>query len=270
MLALTGKASPVADTKFYFTAAVLANYLGDETNRQPLLEQAIAFVVQTNDPWLAGQVLAGIVSNPQSDEAYETLKQRLKTMLADARKLGNDWLIGNALHKTATLYLDRGDLEVAQNLFQQSNHHLTAYGDGIYSMLTLKWLGNIALKQGNFSRAADDYMAALHIVDRTGLEYSDHIGIWYCLRGLSEVAAHALRPDVMAQLLGVVALEQERQGGMPSFWFSLLDISSAMALYEHIAGAPTDGWSFRVHWEMGRQMRLQQAVEFALNLRLGA
>jgi len=266
-LALRGDASDQANTKAFFTAATLANYQGDIAARDPLLERAITYAKRTGDPWLIGQVLGGIVSGPHSGAAYERSKLNLMALLANARALSNDWLIGNALHKLATLERDHGDFRVARQLFSESLAHLDGAGDTIYSMLTLMWLGNIALNLGDTGAAEAHYAAALELVGQSGVEYAEHIGIWTCLRGLAELAARDRQALRMAALLGATQAEQESLGGMPNLWFPLLTMEDGLAYYKDVSGAPgtsLDDAAYRAAWRDGLALTLEEAIQLAL------
>jgi predicted ATPase/transcriptional regulator with XRE-family HTH domain len=258
--------SAIAHAKAFFTAATLANYQGDMDSRKAMLERAIAYVAQTQDPWLVGQVLGGIVSKPSNHDEYLEIRLRLEAVRSSAQHIGNDWLLGNAYHKMATLELDNGDNATSQNLFRQSLRHLSASGDKIYSMLTHKWLGNISLKLGDYKQAELDYIAALRIVKEAGLDYAEHIGVWYCLRGLGELAAHRHQPLRMSRLLGVVEKEQESQGGMPTFWFSHLNQRAGAALYEAITREPIDMAEYQAAWNAGRMTTLEEAIDYVIEL----
>lgn len=249
-----------------FTAAVLADYQNDVQASIILCEEAAALARQCDDKWLAGQILGGLVYRDQSNETVLEWRQRVAQAYDIGLELDNHWLIGDAFHKFAGIEVVGGNFDTALCYLQKSEHELLLAGDGIYATVNQVWLGALLFDRGEFAQAKVHYLKALQHMQRAGLDLSEYIGISYCLQGLAYVAAIEQMPERMAQLLGAVELEREWLGGMANHWFPPLDVQSAIARYEQLAGAPIDLNYFNHFWHTGRQRTLAQSVAFALIL----
>jgi predicted ATPase/DNA-binding XRE family transcriptional regulator len=264
-LVRTDRASIDVRARAVFTAAVLADYQGDVESSRLLNAEALALAEQCTDPWLAGQIQSRLVYRDDSRDLTEESRRLISKANDDAIRLGNPWLIGNALHKLAAIEVVSNDYARALHYYMESDRYLVAAGDGIYVSVNLVWLGVISFALRNYTQAHDYFSRALMQMKRTGLDLVEHIEISYCLQGLADLAAVEQQPARMAQLLGAVEMERERLGGMANHWFPDLNVQAAAQRYEQLAGESVDMPLFQHNWKVGRQRSAAHNVAYALN-----
>jgi non-specific serine/threonine protein kinase len=250
--------------KALFTGSVLAYYQNDAELSQELDRQALAAVAEVDDPWLSGQIVAGLVYSSESDDDYRRARARMDAGLQSAQRSGNAWLIGNGMHKLGAVELGHGHFEEAERLLSASASHLMDAGDREFTLVTQIWLGNTALKINRHDRARQAYVAALRLCEQIGLDLVEHNSVWYCLVGLSELAAVARQPLRMARLLGAVERERETLGGVPLLWFVALDCGGGLERYGALSGEAADPVAYDAAWREGRAMRIDRVITYAM------
>lgn len=73
-MALAGDVPAPIMAKALFTGSVLAYYQNDIALSKELDRQALTIAQQLDDPWLAGQIIAGVVYSSESDEEYRVAR----------------------------------------------------------------------------------------------------------------------------------------------------------------------------------------------------
>jgi len=172
--------------------------------------RAVALFEETGDRWglaLARHDLAIVLmtqDHPRSTKAKSFLLQS-KTLW---QELENDWglgLVANSLGRMA--YQDGHTAEANQYLLEA----VTIQKQGRYRWghaHSIAWLGRVMLAQGNYSEANSRYYESLVLHLQLGRRQM----VAECMDGLAEIAFHANRLDIAAELLGA-ADGIRRRGG---------------------------------------------------------
>jgi non-specific serine/threonine protein kinase len=121
--------------------------------------------------------------------------------------------------------------------------------------MSLIYLGGIAREQGDGARARARLTEALDIIRHIGAKWETTV----CLEEMGKVAAAENQPERAARLWGAA---EKLRGGIHS---SLTPVVRA-ALEKAIASArmAMGEEAFAAAWATGREMTMEEAIEFAL------
>jgi predicted ATPase/Tfp pilus assembly protein PilF len=175
--------------------------------------------------------------------------------LAIRRELGDRRGIAACLNNLGSVASEMGDLAGAQALHEESLAIQRELGDRWGAASTLNWLGGVACGQGRLTAARSLYRESLAMARELG----DRWGSAETLRGLGYVELAAGSLGEAACYLGVAERLRE-------------EIATTMSATERrhyddrvaqLRSALGDA-ELRGHWQRGRAMALEEAMEYAL------
>jgi len=219
-----------------------------------LLEESLTLYQQLGDDsgiaWVLNQL--GLIAVGQND--FERAKQLLNESLTIRRRLGDPWNIAHTLQNFFLIAWHDNNLVAARKYteetldwFQQAGYQRGVVG-------TLADLGEIAHKEGDSERAINLLKYVLEQIFQFGDKWSVAIN----LESLAIISNDVGKPEKAAQLFGAADTIREMLG-MP--------VREITYYEENIAAVQDnlDDEKFSQLWEKGREMSLEQVVEFALH-----
>jgi predicted ATPase/class 3 adenylate cyclase len=254
-LAQPGDASALARAGALDAAGVLAGYQDDVTAARSLYEEALAIFTGLDDRRGVATVLnhLGIAAHLAGD--YAGAGPIYRESLALWRSLGDKHYVARVLNNLGEVAQLEGDHETARALYEEALAVGRELGDRRDIATWLANLGMIARAQKEFERAAALHAEALEL----RRELTDKWGIVDSLEGLAGVAAERGDHERAARLFGAAeALRGEI--GFPLTPSLRADYDRLVALVRDGLGAA----GFSAAWEVGRAMRMEAAVAFAL------
>ncbi|MGB7876367.1 MAG: tetratricopeptide repeat protein [Anaerolineales bacterium] len=237
-------------------AGTVATWQGDYTTARELNQESLAIRRELGDTPGVATLLnnLGIIARFQRD--LTSARQMNDESLALFRELGDRWAVGQLLNNQACVASDQGEYAEARQLLQESLIIRRQLGDRAGLALSLNTLADVVLDEG-------DHAAARPLLDESleiNLELGDQTAIAYLFEDYGGLAAAEARPELALQLAGFAAALRESIGApLPPAEQARVDRMLAPAreaLPESLATA---------NREVGRSLRLEQAIELALN-----
>jgi tetratricopeptide (TPR) repeat protein len=194
----------------------------------------------------------GIVALDQGD--VELARRVHEESLEIARELGNRNGAARSLGNLAMLAAEQGDLVTARGLAEECVAILRDLGDRGGSAIGFHTLGDIAFRACDFDAARARFRDSLAILRELG----DKARIAYSLEELASVAAELREPALAARIWGAAERLRESMGA-PAAADSTLRLRVDAA-----RGALRDDAAFRLAWQSGRALALDDAIALAM------
>ena len=199
--------------------------------------------------WVLNQL--GLIAIGQND--FERAKQLFSESLIIRKRLGDPWNIAHTLQNFVLLAFHENNLAVARKYTEETLDWFQQAGYQRGVVRTLADLGEIARYEGDLARAT----VLLKQVLEQLLQFGDKWSVAIALESLAVVSNEAGKPEQAAHLFGAAETIREMVG-MP-----VREIDD----YERNVTTIRSNWAdarFSQLWEEGREMSLEQAVEYAL------
>ena len=235
---------------------LVARERGDYAQARALHEETLAIEMALEDR--LGMALAlnnlGLVAACQQDYALaRSYYERSLDACRDLRDKGG--IFSYALNNLGNVAYYQGDFDGARVLITESLAIKRELGDKLGIAYALNTLGSIALYESDAAEAGNLYRESLAIRRALG----DKLGIAECLEGLAGCAAAQGQITRSVRLFGAAEALREAIGApMPPCDRAVYDRNLSMAR------AGLDESSFAAGWTSGREMPLEQAVEYAV------
>jgi predicted ATPase/DNA-binding SARP family transcriptional activator/DNA-binding transcriptional ArsR family regulator len=185
---------------------------------------------------LRGQIscLSGLAAIAQLAGDYVAALSHLEENMALAKVSGDPVRIGRAVHNTATVYLDLGDLETAENYLRSALETKERVGDLRSQAITHFYLGETLAEREELAVSESHYSTALTMFR----EVEDSSWEGDTLAGLGRLKL--LQGDISTAEEHLATAHQIRRDlGEPSY--AVVDLSY-LALTEIGLGKENDGW----------------------------
>lgn len=241
-------------------AGTLANQQGDSATARALYEESLAIRRGLGDRPGVAALLSnlGVVARHRGDNAAaRALSEESLTVL---HEIGDRWAAGQLLNNLGCLAGDMGDYAPARRLLAESLDIRRQLGDKGGLALSLNSLGDVLLDEGD-AAAAHPVLEESLAINR---ELNDRAAIAYLIEDFAALAATEGRPERALRLAGAAAAAHDELGApLPvaeRARFDRLVAPAWQALGEPLAMAA---------WGQGRALTLEQAVEYALEGRVG-
>jgi len=237
-------------------AGTVATWQGDYTTARELNQESLALRRELGDTPGVATLLnnLGIIARFQRDLAGA--RQMNEESLALFREMGDRWAVGQLLNNQACVASDQGEYAEARRLLEESLMIRRQLGDKAGLALSLNTLADVVLDEGAFADARPLLDESLEI----NRELGDQTAIAYLIEDYGGLAAAEAKPEKALQLAGFAAALRESIGApLPPSEQARVDrmIASARAALPESTGA--------AQWEVGRSLRLEQAIELALS-----
>ncbi len=195
----------------------------------------------------------GIVAMRQGD--YERATALFDETLNLTHELANNFLHGIALVQVGVMAQYQGDYERAAALLTQSVSQLRDVGDTWGIAYALSRLGFVAVHQTNHGLAAASFAESLILCRRV----DDKWVSVECLEGLARIASAAGQCERAVRLFAAGDVLREAIGWHPA---PIDQAQHGQDVFSARAGLGEK--AFVAAWAEGREMTLEQAIEYAL------
>jgi predicted ATPase/DNA-binding CsgD family transcriptional regulator len=226
------------------------------TSRQ-LFDEGLPLARAAGDYWNETRMLDGLARLALVRDDPADAARLLDACATFAREVGDDWTLATVSNTLGDVARSQGDYPRAKSLYDES---LTLFGilqnDGQRPSL-LHNLGYVALHERDYARSRELFGESLGLFQRFG----ERRGVAECLVGFASIAAAAGRPDRAARLFGAAEAAFEALGTQLS-----ASNRADYARHRAIARASMRPAAFTAAWTSGQQLRLEQAVDEALQV----
>ena len=237
------------------TAGWMAMWQGELERARALLEESVGLCRQLGDK----PAVAGALHKLSTAALFQGDLGRARTLFEESvalwREFGDRARIAEPLNALGTVLLEQGDPERATTLFEESLEIGRASEDQLSTARALYSLAYAALERGEYGPAMALIAESMDIFQQLGHTLS----IVYCLEiaagvaAMRKDAAHAARlwgaSEVLREALGTPRPTADRRYGR----------------YLEATRAQLDDESYARAEAEGREMTLEQAVEYALS-----
>jgi predicted ATPase/DNA-binding NarL/FixJ family response regulator len=177
--------------------------------------------------------------------------------LASLREQGDKWNIARTLNYLGELARVEGDYAAARSFYEESLLIRHELGDQRGMAISLFNLGFVAHHQGNYRKAATFFEKSLSLFQKL----RSWRGVVDCFLGLAGVFASAGQPERAARLFGATeALRAAIHIGPAVSYPDRVEYDRYVAAVR----AQLDDAAFAAAWAEGRELTLEQAIEYAL------
>jgi predicted ATPase len=235
--------------------AVLGRIEGVEDGvARSVLEESADLFRETGDRWGLGAALIylGVLAERRGDS--KRARTLYEESLASFRVIGDKWRSAVGLGRLGNLARAEGDYERARLLYEEALALRREIGNKRDMISPLVNLGFLALLGNRHAEAKQFFEQSLSI-SREMMSQDD---IARSLAGLAGVIGRMGQPERAARLLGALEVLKDDLRSKQPFERAEYDRNVAA-----VRAALTEG-SFAAAWAEGREMALEQAIEYAL------
>jgi predicted ATPase/DNA-binding CsgD family transcriptional regulator len=243
--------------KAFWTRGIMSYGLESIERMKHYFEDGAALFRRVGDRFGLAITLSGVgvaaLQQGDMERANALFEESLKLL----REVGNKWGISNVLANLGMASLGRNDHERAGRHFEEALAISREIGDRLSGYVSLYNLALSARARGDHERAAQLYVEGL----RLAREMSDKANAAYCLEGLAGLIGERGEPERAARVFGASEALLEAVGA------PLYAQAQDRAPYERAINALRSRMgetAFEAAWVEGRQMTLEEAVEYAL------
>jgi predicted ATPase/class 3 adenylate cyclase len=240
-------------------AAALAIWQGDFAAADALLQQSLEFGRRDGEDQAVAQALMVQAGMAGIRGDYVRATAGAEEALAVSRRLGAEAMVASNLGNLGWLALMRGDLDQAGPLMEEALSLDRARGDQQSIAIAQANLGDLATERAEYGRAGTHLYESLNLI----YEQQNLARLTETLSSIATLAARSDRLEAATRLFGAVStLRQEIEVPLPPYERDKHDHEVAI-LRSHLAAN-----TFRVAWDAGRGMSLEDAVAEARALTL--
>ncbi len=255
----------------------------------------LALCRQCGDRKGEASALNNLGNTQRAERDYEAAQSNFEQALAIYEALGDAWAIGAAQSNLGLVALRQSDYELATRRMEAALQRFQQVEDAAQIALVTCNMGNVALEQGDFERARDCFEISLRLNRRLKKQHS----VALLLHNLAEVT-YPLEGAKAAETLFVESLRLRRELGSRTAVASalaflgrimvdhnqmeraacLLAAAQMTAAATHApfsareqaqvkqdalkAQAALGAFPFRLAWQRGEAMQIEEAIEFAI------
>jgi non-specific serine/threonine protein kinase len=178
--------------------------------------------------------------------------------LTSLREQGDKWNVARTLNYLGELARVEGDYAAARSFYEESLLIRHELGDQRGMAVSLHNIGFVTHHQGDYRQAVTFFVESLSLFQKLG----SWRGVVDCLLGLAGAAVSAGQPERAARLFG--ATEAVREA---IYVGSVLSYPDRVEYDRYVAAvrAQLDEAAFAAAWAEGRELTLEQAIEYALS-----
>jgi non-specific serine/threonine protein kinase len=225
--------------------------------RRPELEEALSIGREFGDNWNIATALRnlGLLENIKGN--YEEARSCLEESLKLWRDMGPEGQMGSAWTLTflGDTALNHDELDWAHSLYEETVDILAAVGDLNFLAYSLRRLGQLAWRKGDFARATLLCTESLNL----NTQVNDPRGIISCLAGFAAIAVAQGEFERAAKLMSAVET-QLNSIGIRLLFLDKLEYERNLALLR----AKLEEKTLSKFWRRGERMSLEQALALAL------
>ncbi len=253
-------ANELGDQRIMATALVnlglVDRYDNEISTARVRLEEGLSIARELGDRRLMAiaHMNLGTVAFDQKD--FPLTKAHYEEVLSIAHELGDRRLLAVAHHNLGGLADGQGDLATAESQYRESQSAFRDLGDRDGIASAAENLGRVASRQGLHAGARVHYKSAVLAFRDLG----DTRGVAASLGCLGTLAARLGRSSRAARILGTSDRYWTEVGGEPESR-DKREFEETITLTKEALGAT----AFSVEWARGREMSIDEAIEYALD-----
>jgi predicted ATPase/transcriptional regulator with XRE-family HTH domain len=238
-------------------AGFLTRVRGDFEKAVDFLKQGLTISVEIGDKERAGWALLDLGNAARDLGKSEEVIPNFSQALALFQELGDPRGTMNSYYQLATTYIQLRELAKAQSFWEHGLELSRQMNDKSFIAWGLEGLADTAFLENQAEQARVLHMESL----KSKLEVMDKAGIAYSFEGLAQAAALEEEREYAAVLWGAAE-------GLRTLLNMPLDPSRADVYTSLIprTRAQTGEAAFEKAWKKGKEMTLNEAIEFALGL----
>ncbi|HEY6073455.1 MAG TPA: tetratricopeptide repeat protein [Anaerolineales bacterium] len=226
-------------------------------DRRPELEEALSIAQEFGDRWNTATALRnlGLLANIQGNysEASSFLEQSLEIW----RTIGPE---GSVARANTTIFLgdvafNQNDAESARMLYEDAAAVLREAGDMTYLAYTVRRLGQLAWRDGEFKKALAFCKESLKL----NLAAGDPRGTVACLAGFAAIATAQGQLERAAVLMAAVE-SQTVSLGIGLLYIDMMEFDRSFDSLR----AKLEGKAFGRAWAKGTSLTMEEAIRLAL------
>jgi tetratricopeptide (TPR) repeat protein len=233
----------------------LAYHQGDYVRANEESTEYLPLAREIGDPLHLRNALTGLGVTAVAQGRYEEGVAYLRESLEICRGVGKNWHLGTSLLNLGQTLLHLGDPQEAMHLLEEA---LTVYrelGNKAFVARTKGYLGYAALLKSDYRLAEDYFQQSL----QEFFELHETMGIAEGLEGLAAVFAVTDRAKQTARLAAAAGVIRE------TIVAKALPLDQAtFQSYLQLARKAIDPESWRIAWEQGSTMNIEEAVALVL------
>lgn len=226
-------------------------------DRRPELEEALSIAQELGDPWNTATALRnlGLIENIKGNYAHA--RGFLEESLTIWREMGRGESTEGArsLLFLGDLALNSDQAEQARILFEEAAGILKQVRDANFLAYILRRQAQLDWHEGHFQSATSLCEESLRLNQAVG----DPRGVIACLAGFAAIAVARDEYDRAVQLMGAVE-SQLASVGIRLLYVDKMEYDRNLARLN----ANMEAKALAKHWEKGRALTLEQAIDFAL------
>ena len=226
-------------------------------DKRPELEEALSIAQEMNDRWNTAMAIRnlGLLANIQGN--YPEASLFLEKSLELWRELGSEskWVEASTLTFLGDVALNQNKAETARTRYEESIAILRAAGDRNFLAYTIRRLGQLAWRAGEYKKAIALCRKSLDL----NQEVSDPRGVVACLAGFAAIAAAQGDYKRAAVLMGAVEAQLDSIG-IRLLYIDKLEFDRNLTQLHN----QFDEKSLARLWAKGRKMNGQEAIRSAL------
>jgi tetratricopeptide (TPR) repeat protein len=222
-----------------------------------LLRRALEMALEIGDKNRAALALMDLGLSTRDQGNHDQAISFFSQALTFAQESGENRTIGVCLYSLAQSYDLMGNLNISRRLWEQGLSLLRAEGDKAHIAWGLEGIAGTAYLAKDFASAFEFHLESLKIK----VDVMDKLGIAYSFEGLAQVSAASAEPERAASLWGAAnrlreALNVPLESSREDLYTSLIPAARSQIGAE----------GFDKAWKKGKEMTLNEAIEFALTL----
>jgi tetratricopeptide (TPR) repeat protein len=224
------------------------------TQMRPYAEESLVLFEELDIQWGVVSAFLQLGRVAEASGAHETARRLYEQSLERSRRTDNKTGMTFALSWLARLARRRGDYASAKALYTESTQIIRQMGHKTRLAQSLENLGQVALHAGDHVRAKALFEEGFAIFR----DLEDVEGQVDSLAGFAEIASVAGRHQLAARLFGAAEAAYETLRSRMSSLFRVECDPIVDKLRKQL-----DQETFDAAWQAGRQMTLEQAIEYA-------
>ena len=234
-------------------AVALIN-MGRDRAAQPLLKEAQALFKEQHNAPLHAATLIHLGNTELGLGHTEQARAWINEALAEARAIGENWILSFALNNLGEVARTLGQYDLARKYYEECEALLSSTGDRGDMARFAHSLGYVAQSEGDYPRAEIQFRKSLTMFRQLG----NRRGMAECMAGLAGLRARQGQTDWGATMLGAAETLLQATGG--AWWPA--DRVEVERNRELIRSALNEAGLKAAHAK-GQAMTLEQALAFA-------
>jgi predicted ATPase/class 3 adenylate cyclase len=208
-----------------------------------------------NNKWMSSRPMGNLGAISFQEGDYESARSYWEAALDVYREMGDKPNIAFMLGSLANVAQLQGDLGYSAELYEESLTLWRIIGDEFSISPLLAKLGYVMLNRGNMEQAASLFTEGLVL----NKKIDNQIQILFCLLGLVALAMSKQKPELAAQILGIIQSLTTSLQIVPIY-----DPQYKPDVFMESARASLGNEEYTAAYQAGSQMSLDEAVAYTL------